>query len=310
MTGAMPIPSDTTHTKVNARAFASDRPAYTRSRQISVNMPPILITRPLFNKVVYLCGVEPRDPQPDGGSREVGGFGDKASERYHACVRALLVEDDATIAEFVARGLREAGFAVDHAADGDAGLTAALGQTYDVAIVDLMLPRRDGLSLIDELRRRGVSTPVLILSARRSVNDRVRGLQAGGDDYLTKPFAFAELLARVQALVRRATRTPEPTSLTVADLSLDLLTRKVTRGEATIELRPREFSLLEFLMRNVGRVVSKTMILSHVWDYSFDPQTNIVDVLVSRLREKVDRPFENKLLHTVRGVGYVLRSGE
>jgi two-component system OmpR family response regulator len=147
---------------------------------------------------------------------------------------------------------------------------------------------------------------VLILSARRSVDDRVRGLQAGGDDYLTKPFAFAELLARVQALVRRASRTPEPTSLTVDDLALDLLTRKVTRGGAAIELRPREFALLEYLMRNAGKVVSKTMILSHVWEYNFDPQTNIVDVLVSRLRDRIDRPFEKKLLQTVRGVGYVI----
>jgi two-component system, OmpR family, response regulator len=224
-------------------------------------------------------------------------------------VRALLVEDDATIAEFVLRGLREAGFAIDHAPDGDAGLAAATSQTYDVAIVDLMLPKRDGLSLIEELRRRGVATPVLILSARRSVDDRVRGLQTGGDDYLTKPFAFAELLARVQALVRRASRAPETTTLTVEDLTLDLLSRKVTRGGKPIDLRPREFTLLEYLMRNVGKVVSKTMILSHVWEYNFDPQTNIVDVLVSRLREKIDRPFESKLLQTVRGVGYVLRSG-
>jgi two-component system, OmpR family, response regulator len=222
-------------------------------------------------------------------------------------VRALLVEDDATIGEFVARGLREAGFAVDHAPDGEAGLTNATEQSYDVAIVDLMLPKRDGLSLIEELRRRRVATPVLILSARRSVDDRVRGLQTGGDDYLTKPFAFAELLARVQALVRRASRAPEPTTLTAEDLTLDLLSRRVTRGGKPIDLRPREFALLEFLMRNTGKVVSKTMILSHVWDYNFDPQTNIVDVLVSRLREKIDRPFEKKLLHTVRGVGYVLR---
>ena len=223
-------------------------------------------------------------------------------------MRALLVEDDETISEFVARGLREAGFAVDRAADGEAGLDAALHQSYDVAVVDVMLPKRDGLAVIDELRRRGITTPVLILSARRSVDDRVRGLQAGGDDYLTKPFAFAELLARVQALVRRATRTPEPTTLTFGDLVLDLLSRRVTRGGASIDLRPREFALLEYLMRNAGKVVSKTMILSHVWEYSFDPQTNIVDVLVSRLREKVDRPFEKKLLHTVRGVGYVLRA--
>ena len=222
-------------------------------------------------------------------------------------MRALIVEDDRAIAEFVGRGLREAGFAVDQAADGATGLELALSEPYDVAIVDLMLPQRDGLSLIDELRRRGRTTPVLILSARRSVDDRVRGLQSGGDDYLTKPFAFAELLARVQALVRRATRAPEPTTLTIGDLTLDLLSRKVTRGGAPIELRPREFALLEYLMRNPSKVVSKTMILSHVWDYSFDPQTNIVDVLVSRLRDKIDRPFEKKLLQTVRGVGYVLK---
>ncbi len=222
-------------------------------------------------------------------------------------MRALIIEDDATIAEFVTRGLREAGFAVDHASDGDEGLALAFAAEFDVAIVDLMLPKKDGLTVIDELRRRGRSTPVLILSARRSVDDRVRGLQAGGDDYLTKPFAFAELLARVQALVRRATRTPEPTTLTVGDLSLDLLSRKVTRNGIAIDLRPREFALLEYLMRNAGKVVSKTMILSHVWEYNFDPQTNIVDVLVSRLRDKIDRPFEVKRLTTVRGVGYVLQ---
>jgi two-component system OmpR family response regulator len=222
-------------------------------------------------------------------------------------VRALVVEDDPTIAEFVERGLEEAGFAVDCAADGDAALDRSREHSYDVAIVDLMLPKRDGLAVIDELRRRGIGTPVLILSARRSVDDRVKGLQAGGDDYLTKPFAFAELLARVHALMRRATRAPEPTTLTVEDLVLDLFSRRVTRAGKPIELRPREFALLEYLMRNAGRVVSKMMILSHVWAYNFDPQTNIVDVLVSRLREKIDRPFETKLLQTVRGVGYVLR---
>jgi DNA-binding response OmpR family regulator len=223
-------------------------------------------------------------------------------------VRALVIEDDATIAEFVERGLREAGFAVDREADGDRGLTAALRTPYDVAIVDVMLPKRDGLSVIDELRRRKVTTPVLILSARRSVDDRVRGLQAGGDDYLTKPFAFAELLARVQALLRRSTQGAAPTTLTFEDLEIDLLSRRVTRGGRDIELRPREFTLLEYLMRNAGRVVSKTMILSHVWGYQFDPQTNVVDVLVSRLRDRIDRPFERKLLQTVRGVGYVLRA--
>jgi len=223
-------------------------------------------------------------------------------------MRALLVEDDDAISEFVGRGLREAGFAVDREADGEAGLSAATRQSYDVAIVDVMLPKRDGLSMIEELRRRKILTPVLILSARRAVDDRVRGLQSGGDDYLTKPFAFAELIARVQALLRRSNRAAEPTSLTVGDLQLDLLTRRVARAGMNIDVRPREFALLEYLMRNAGRVVSKTMILSHVWEYNFDPQTNIVDVLVSRLREKIDRPFDQKLLHTVRGVGYVLRA--
>ena len=223
-------------------------------------------------------------------------------------MRVLVVEDDPTIADFVAKGLRETGFAVDVAADGDEGLRAATGSPYDAAIVDIMLPRRDGLSLIDTLRGRGVRTPVLILSARRSVDDRVKGLQAGGDDYLTKPFAFAELLARVQALIRRATGAAEPTRLGLADLSMDLLSRKVTRAGQDLDLRPREFALLEYLLRNPGKVLSKTMILSHVWGYSFDPNTNVVDVLVSRLRDRIDRPFEHKLLHTVRGVGYVLKA--
>jgi len=222
-------------------------------------------------------------------------------------VRALVVEDDAVLADFVGRGLREAGFAVDHEADGAAGLETALANAYDVAIVDIMLPQRDGLGVIDELRRRGVMTPVLILSARRTVDDRVRGLQAGGDDYLTKPFAFPELLARVQALVRRSSQAAPVTTLTVGDLQIDLLARRVSRDGREIELRPREFTLLEYLARNADRVVAKTMILSHVWGYQFDPQTNVVDVLVSRLREKIDRPFGRPLLHTVRGVGYVLR---
>jgi DNA-binding response OmpR family regulator len=222
-------------------------------------------------------------------------------------MRVLVVEDDPTIAEFVAKGLKENGFAVDVAPDGDGGLQAAVAGAYDAAIVDVILPRREGLSLIDALRARGVRTPVLILSARRSVDDRVRGLQAGGDDYLTKPFAFAELLARVQALIRRATGAAEPTRLAFADLSMDLLTRKVTRAGQPLDLRPREFALLEYLLRNPARVLSKTMILSHVWGYNFDPNTNVVDVLVSRLRDRIDRPFERKLLHTVRGVGYVLK---
>jgi len=222
-------------------------------------------------------------------------------------MRLLVVEDDATIASFVVKGLQEAGFAVDHAADGHQGLRLALTEPYDAAIVDLMLPGCDGLSLIEELRNRRVKMPVIILSARREVDDRVRGLQAGGDDYLTKPFAFSELLARVQALIRRASGASEPTRLVVGDLVLDLLTRRVERAGRPIELRPREFALLEYLMRNAGRVVSKTMILEHVWNYSFDPRTNVVDVLVHRLRERIDRDFETRLLHTVRGIGYVIK---
>ena len=222
-------------------------------------------------------------------------------------MRVLLVEDDHTIAAFVAKGLKEAGFTVDHATDGVTGLGLARQGPHDVAIVDLMLPGLDGLSVIESMRRDGIRTPVLILSARQSVDDRVRGLTVGGDDYLTKPFAFPELLARVHALIRRATGAPLATQLTAGDLTLDLVSRRAVRAGREIELRPREFALLEYLMRNAGRVVSKTMILSHVWDYSFDPQTNVVDVLVFRLREKVDKGFPTKLIHTVRGAGYVLK---
>lgn len=222
-------------------------------------------------------------------------------------MRILVVEDDQMIASFVVKGLGQAGFAVDHAIDGEEGLQLGLNEPYDVAIIDLMLPKLDGLGLIEEFRRQKVGTPVIILSARRSVNDRVKGLQTGGDDYLAKPFAFSELLARVQALIRRSTRAAEPARLHVGDLSLDLLTREVVRGGTKIELQPREFSLLEYLMRNAGRVVSKRLIMEHVWDYSFDPQTNVVDVLVCRLRNKVDRDFGEKMIHTIRGVGYVLK---
>ena len=218
-----------------------------------------------------------------------------------------MVEDDPAIGAFVVNGLREAGFTVDHATDGETGLTMATSEPYDAAVIDLMLPRRDGLSLIEEVRRAQVETPVLILTAKRSVDDRVRGLQIGGDDYLTKPFAFPELLARVQALIRRASRAPESPRLVVGDLVLDRLTRRVERQGREIELRPREFALLELLMRNAGRVVSKTMILSQVWGYSFDPGSNVVDVLVFRLRDKIDRGFATPLLQTVRGIGYVLR---
>jgi two-component system OmpR family response regulator len=222
-------------------------------------------------------------------------------------MRILLVEDDLKIASFILKGLKEAGFASDHATDGEEGLYMALTEPYDAAIIDIMLPKLDGLTLIEELRRKRINTPVIILSAKRSIDDRVKGLQKGGDDYLTKPFSFSELLARVQALIRRASRTSEPTALRVGDLSMDLLAREVSRTGTRIELQPREFALLEYLMRNVGRVVSKTMILEHVWDYNFDPQTNVVDVLVCRLRNKVDHDFDVKMIHTIRGVGYVLK---
>ena len=222
-------------------------------------------------------------------------------------MRILLVEDDVKIASFVAKGLRAAGYAVDHATDGQTGLHMALNEPYDAAVIDIMLPQLDGLSLIDQIRKKKINTPVIILSARGSVDDRVKGLQMGSDDYITKPFAFSELLARVQALIRRAGGLSEPTQLTVGDLSMNLLTREVTREGKKVELQPIEFSLLEYLMRSAGRVVSKTMIMEHVWDYNFDPQTNVVEARISRLRDKIDRDFSQKLIHTMRGVGYVLK---
>lgn len=220
-------------------------------------------------------------------------------------MRILVVEDDPKIASFVVNGLKQSGFAVDHAKEGEEGLFRAQTIPYDAALVDLMMPKLDGLQLIQRLRASGSRTPVLILSAKASVDDRVRGLEAGGDDYLTKPFAFSELLARIQALIRRATQSPEPTRLTAGDLTLDLLSREGKRGGQTIELQPREFALLEYFMRHVNRPVTKTMILEHIFDYSFDPQTNVVDVLVHRLRSKVDR--DKAIIHTIRGVGYVLK---
>ena len=222
-------------------------------------------------------------------------------------MRVLLVEDDNVIAAFILKGLKEAGFASDHTEDGLEGLHLLLNEPYDAAIIDIMLPSLDGLSLIEKVREKKINTPIIVLSAKRSVDDRVKGLQIGGDDYLTKPFSFSELLARLQAIIRRASRITEPTNLQVGSLSLDLLTREVVREGEKIDLQPREFALLEYLMRNGGRVLSKTMILEHIWDYNFDPQTNVVDVLVSRLRSKVDKDFEKKMIHTIRGVGYVLK---
>lgn len=220
-------------------------------------------------------------------------------------MRILVVEDDPKIASFVTKGLKQSGFAVDHAADGDQGLALAQGTGYDAIVADIMLPKLDGLQLVQRLRTGGARVPVLFLSAKATVDDRVRGLQAGGDDYLTKPFAFSELLARVQALIRRSTQAAEASGVTAGDVTLNLLTREVRRAGELVELQPREFSLLEYLLRHAGRTVTKTMILEHVWDYSFDPQTNVVDVLVHRLRAKIDP--DRRRLHTIRGVGYVFR---
>jgi len=225
-------------------------------------------------------------------------------------MRILIVEDDRQTASFILKGLRQEGFAVDHASNGEDGLHLALTEPYDAAVIDIMLPELNGLALIDEMRGRGVQTPVIILSAKSSVSDRVKGLQAGGDDYLVKPFVFSELTARVHALIRRATRTTEPTTLTVGALQMDIVRRKVFRAGKEIELQPKEFALLEYLMRNTGRVISKTMIIEHVWDYNFDPQTNVVEARICRLRDKVDRPFALNLIHTIRGVGYVLEEKE
>jgi len=222
-------------------------------------------------------------------------------------MRILVVEDDKKTADFIVKGLERAGFAVDHAANGEDGLHLALTEPYDAAVVDLMLPQQDGLSLIEELRTQKRNTPVIILTAKRSLDDRVRGLQTGGDDYLTKPFAFSELLARVRALIRRASGAAEPTGLNVGALTMDLLRREVVRRGRKLELQPREFALLEYLMRHPGEVVSKTVLLEHIWGYDFEPQTNVVDVLVCRLRKKLEAEPGVEIIHTVRGVGYVLR---
>jgi len=222
-------------------------------------------------------------------------------------MRILLVEDDHKIASFIVKGLKEEGFAVDHAANGEDGLHLALTEPYDAAVIDIMLPKLDGLKLIEEMRQEKLKTPVIILSAKGSVEDRVKGLRVGGDDYLTKPFAFSELLARIQALIRRSSDQTEPTRLIVGDVSMDLIAREVVRAGKKIDLQPLEFSLLEYLMRNAGRVVSKTMIMEHVWDYYFDPMTNVVESRIYKLREKIDKNFPTKLIHTVRGVGYVLK---
>ncbi len=221
-------------------------------------------------------------------------------------MKILLIEDDRHTAAFILKGLQESGYTTAHAADGREGLRMAKSEPFDLAVVDLMLPLVDGFTVIEGVRAAQVTAPIIVLSARNSTDDKVRALHAGGDAYLVKPFSFTELLANIQAQLRRSTLAAEPTVLHVADLTIDLVSRKVTRGPVVIELQPREYALLEFLMRNAGRVVSKTMIMEHVWEYNFDPQTNIVEARIYKLRDKIDKPFKRELIHTVRGVGYVL----
>ena len=224
-------------------------------------------------------------------------------------MRVLLIEDDEEVAGYLAKGLREHGHTVDHAAEGKDGLFLATSETYDAMVIDRMLPGLDGMAIVKAVRANDIATPVLILSTLGEVDDRVEGLRAGADDYLTKPFAFSELLARLEALLRRVnSQTETQTVLNVADLELDLLARSARRAGQVIELQPREFRLLEYLMRHAGQVVTRTMLLEHVWDYHFDPQTNVIDVHISRLRAKLDKGFDRPLLHTVRGSGYMIHA--
>ncbi|SLM30086.1 DNA-binding response regulator in two-component regulatory system with CusS [Desulfamplus magnetovallimortis] len=222
-------------------------------------------------------------------------------------MRLLLIEDDAKIAQFIIKGLMSTGFAVDHVLNGSDGLSMATMESYDILVIDIMLPELDGITVIEKLRKEKINTPVIILSARDRVADRVRGLEAGADDYLTKPFAFSELLARIQALMRRAGGIVEATTLSCGDLVVDIIKREVKRAGKTVELQPLEYSLLEYLMRNRERVVSKTMIMEHVWNYNFDPMTNVVEARICRLRDKIDKDYPVKLIHTVRGAGYVMK---
>jgi two-component system OmpR family response regulator len=233
----------------------------------------------------------------------------RESRNSSGAMRLLIIEDDADAADYLVKAFREVGHIADHAADGDEGLSLALEGSYDVLIVDRMLPKRDGLSVIGALRAKQIETPVLILSALGQVDDRVKGLRAGGDDYLPKPYSFSELLARIEVLARRRGGRSEDTVYRVGDLELDRLSHRVSRGETEIVLQPREFRLLEYLMRHAGQVVTRTMLLENVWDYHFDPQTNVIDVHISRLRSKIDKGFTQTLLHTVRGAGYMIRDG-
>jgi two-component system, OmpR family, response regulator len=223
-------------------------------------------------------------------------------------MKILIVEDDEKISSFIAKGLRESGFIVDQVYTGEEGYIMAKQNSYDALVMDIMLPGElNGLQVIQKIRENKNNTPVLILSAKQSVDDRIEGFQKGGDDYITKPFSFSELLVRLQALIRRSSMTEQETELTYKDLSVNLLTREVKRGSETIEVQPREFAFLEYLLRNKGIVLSKTLIMEQIWEYNFDPQTNVVDVLVCRLRNKLDKDYTDKLIHTIRGVGYVLK---
>lgn len=225
-------------------------------------------------------------------------------------MNALLIEDDKIVADFITSGLEQAGYCVDSVLDGETGLHYALNGSYDIAIIDLMLPKVGGLEIIDQVRSAKISLPIIILSAKRSVDERIAGLRHGGDDYLTKPFSFSELLARIDAVLRRSSPINEGSELTFDDLHMDLLSRKVCRAGERIDLQPKEFALLEYFVRNAGHVVSKTMIIERVWGYHFDPGTNVVEARVSKLREKIDRISDRPIIHTIRGVGYVLKHAQ
>ena len=221
-------------------------------------------------------------------------------------MKILLIEDDRKTADFIVKGLKQSGYTVEHCDNGLDGLFKATAEKFDAAVIDVMLPKLDGFAVIEEIRRKNITVPIIVLSAKNSVDDRIKGLEKGSDDYLVKPFAFSELLARIQALHRRASAIAEPSTLTVGDLKIELLSHKVYRCGERIDIQPLEYALLEYLMRHASRVVSKTMIMENVWEYNFDPQTNIVEARICRLREKIDRPFNTNLIHTVRGFGYVL----
>ena len=222
-------------------------------------------------------------------------------------MKILIIEDDQIIADFIIKGMKEAGFSIEHASDGESGFAHAISGYFDLAIIDVMLPRLDGLSVIANIRERKINMPIIILSAKRSVDERISGLRSGSDDYIIKPFSFSELLARVEALLRRANHVVEASTLSIKDLEIDLLSRSVTRSGKKIDLQPREFALLEYLVRNQGRVVSKTMIMERVWDYNFDPGTNVVEARISKLREKIDKGLPDPLIYTIRGLGYVIK---